>query len=236
MSMMLDLIEQYNALSDKEKKALLIYKSQLGLFINQISDLITLDGTDIFNNLSDKTTFYQKYLQYKAIIEKTNNTFIRYSLFSNIDFTNIYAFINSLKQVYLTLITLKDKIVTKDNLTLYRSYSINKQDQEFTLAPHNLVSTSLNINVCDKFIIPNLNPVLDIITIPEGTSVLVTPYSIGYKINTDTLSIIKNDQQEEVVLYQDTLKIENIQRKIKDGLIIYHIDMVPKKQLNNIKR
>jgi hypothetical protein len=236
MSMMLDLIEQYNALSDKEKQAILIYKSQLGLFINQISNLITLDSSDIFNNLPDKTTFYHKYLQYKAIIEKTNNSFIRYSLFSNIDFTNIYTFINSLKQVYLALIALKDKIVTKDNLTLYRSYLINKQASGFILAPHNLVSTSLNIDVCDRFIRDNLDAALNIITIPQGTPVLVAPYSIGYKINTDTLSIIKNDEQAEVILYQDTLKTINMQIKRKDDLIIYHLDMAPKKQLNNRKR
>ncbi len=66
-----DLIAQYNNLTEEEKSILLIYKSQLFYFINGIDNI----------NDDNRKSYIVKYNEFKEIVEKPENIFIRLSVF-----------------------------------------------------------------------------------------------------------------------------------------------------------
>ena len=136
-----NLLKQYEALTEEEKSALLIYKSKLGRAIN------SLDNNDL-----EIKEIYEKY---KSLVENPKNIFMKFSVFKDISFKSLEEFIESLIKVKEKLNEISKKIILTEDITVYRAFSISNEEELMPLSKANFVSTSLNINECSKYLIPN---------------------------------------------------------------------------------
>lgn len=231
------LLEQYENLSEETKKALLIYKSKLFYFINEIAQLpnfLNESATSIFNKVSNKNIFLEKYNDYKKVINLTSNMFIKKTIFNNIDFTNVFTFIDSLKLVYQTLKT--EALILDDDLMVYRIVSVD-DDNVLFISKSDIVSTSVNIDVLDDFMIHKYNHLYRI-HIEAGASVLVTPYSVLINLLDDQLTISKKAvNQQEVILFKDSTEfIENNvkEKEIENSKLYIHDIKACQKSISNL--
>ena len=187
--------ELFDKLTDYEKNILLIYKSYYHYAINNIDNI---NDPDILGNIKDL------YEYYKGILSNPNNLFIS-MVFKPIDNSSFESFIKSIKKISEDLNGLKGKIKLDSDITLYRCVSMQEDDDTFDIAKGNLISTSKSLDVAKKFIIqgPYKNVTYEI-KVGKDTPILVVPYSI--KITDDLkLKIVKNDSQDEIILFKDSL-------------------------------
>lgn len=210
-----DLIAQYNELSKEEKNALLIYKSRLGLLIND------LDNNPDFNYYYDR---------YKHIFSNFANSFIKMSVFYSIDFTSIDTFKKSIYQIKDILDIATSKIETDESLTLYRTISSN--DEINGLSKGNIISTSLSFADSKKYSVGGSNINIIEINIPPHSKVAVVPYSIKYDENKNLLTL-SNDYDDEIILNSNNYQFEETNKEILDDnitLITYDALLLEKKK------
>ena len=194
-----ELKKQYDALELNDKNVLLIYKSRLFKFINNIDDI-----------LSNRIVYdeYEKYfVEDKSIICSSENSFIRHSIFNSINFESYQLFLESVKIVKDKLTDIKGKIHLPQDTIVYRATTVSSKDEIDQISKGNFISTSLDIDETDKFYRFSGIDVLYQIKLKKGTSCLVIPYSIGiYDINgKSVLKILEDDSQSEIVLFKDEL-------------------------------
>lgn len=194
-----ELKKQYDALELNDKNVLLIYKSRLFKFINNIDDI-----------LSNRIVYdeYEKYfVEDKSIICSSENSFIRHSIFNSINFESYQLFLESVKIVKDKLTDIKGKIHLTQDTIVYRATTVSSKDEIDQISKGNFISTSLDIDETDKFYRFSGIDVLYQIKLKKGTSCLVIPYSIGiYDINgKSVLKILEDDSQSEIVLFKNEL-------------------------------
>ena len=80
---------------------------------------------------------------------------MKFSVFKDISFKSLEEFIESLIKVKEKLNEISKKIILTEDITVYRTFSISNEEELMPLSKANLVSTSLNINECSKYLIPN---------------------------------------------------------------------------------
>ena len=136
-----DLIKHYEKLKEEEKNALLVYKSRLGRAINSLD-----------NNPLEIKEIYE---QYKMLLNNPKNIFMKFTVFKDISFENLEAFKSSLLKTKEIVKEASTKIILPEDVTTYRAFSISKEDELSTISRTDLISTSLNINECSKYLIPN---------------------------------------------------------------------------------
>ena len=110
-----NLLKQYEALTEEEKSALLIYKSRLGRAIN------SLDNNDL-----EIKEIYEKY---KSLVENPKNIFMKFSVFKDISFKSLEEFIESLIKVKEKLNEISKKIILTEDITVYRAFSISNEEE-----------------------------------------------------------------------------------------------------------
>lgn len=123
------LCKKFENLNEEDKKSLLVYKSALSYHINEISTISNIENKNaiqIFNELNNSNEFEQKFLDYKNILEQTENTFIKYSIFNCVNFDDISLFIESIRKIYFRIINISNKIALPDKCKLYRGFSYDK--------------------------------------------------------------------------------------------------------------
>lgn len=186
-----ELIEQYNNLTDEEKNALLVYKSRLGLAINSLN-----------NNINEVKEIYE---QYKSLLNDPKNFFVKMTIFKNISFDNFKSFVDSLQQVEEKIIETSFKIKLPKGVTLYRAISIKEDIPLEQLTKSKIVSTSLNIDQCSKFLIhqPGYKHYLYQINLDESSVGLICPYAVLINTKTNQLSLTQKTDQEEFILLKD---------------------------------
>lgn len=223
------LLQQYNNLDDKYKNAILIYKSRLFYFINEISavkDFLTIDSHTLYDKLSDKELFQAKFRKCASIINLPTNLFIKKAIFNSINLSNIYDFIDNMRDVYILLNEVD--IYIDSELDLVRMVSLI-EDKNVFISKGNLISTGLEIEDVIPFMVNKYNHLYSI-KIEAGTKVLVTPYSILINLKDNTIRIepTKKDGQHEVVLFKDDLVIEEKSSKkmslTNDSIMIHNIE------------
>lgn len=182
-----DLIKQYEALTEEEKNTLLVYKSRLGRAIN------SLDNNDL-----EIKEIYEKY---KSLVENPKNIFMKFSVFKDISFKSLEEFIESLIKVKEKLNEISKKIILTEDITVYRAFSISNEEELMPLSKAYLVSTSLNINECSKYLIPNkgYTHYLYQINLEKGSMVTICPYRILID-NNDRLTLTKENASEEIII------------------------------------
>ena len=195
------LVMKYKNLSEDEKNAILIYKSRLSYCINEITSIPnfhSMTNSEILKNIKDYDNFTRVYNEMKLILDNPLNMLFKYGIFKNIDFTSELNFISSILYVYKILNNIN--IVTSSNMTLYRI--VSSSNPKF-LSKGELVSTSLDIDNCEKFIIDNTDITLYSINLEPNSRVIVVPYSIKIDYLTNKLYIENEDNQKEVIFFKN---------------------------------
>src|SRR5574344_793467 len=220
-----NLLSQYELLNDDEKNTLLIYKSKLSYFINNINRIDDEKYLDEFRN---------KYLEYKDIVMHPINNLIRMTVYKDIDFSNLVNFIRSIRNISEKLDKVKGKIKLVDDITLYRAKSVNSESEISKISKGNLISTSYDLSVTDKFYGYNSIYVLYQIKAKKDMPCLVIPYSIKVEYINDTpvLKKVNEDSQKEIVLYKDSMDYEITSIKNVDNINIVSIETNVKKKIN----
>lgn len=222
------LIEEYNKLTDEEKNALFVYKSRLGRAMNSLG-----------NNDEEIEEIYQ---EYKQLLSNPKNMFMYMTVFKNINFNDVESFKESLQKVEQEVKKTTKLIISKD-ITVYRAISIKEPEKLDMLSKTDLISTSLDMNECTKFLIPNqgYQHYLYQINLEKGSEVAICPYAILLNSSEEQLVLTQRKDQEEIILdkavyeftqeLSTTTKLEN-----NEELNIIVVDAKPKnnrKQHNN---
>lgn len=232
------LCKKFENLNEEDKKSLLVYKSALSYHINEISTISNIENKNaiqIFNELNNSNEFEQKFLDYKNILEQSENTFIKYSIFNCVSFDDILLFIESIRKIYFRIISISNKTLLPDKCKLYRDFSYDK-NKSF-LSKGNIISTSLNLDNVEDFLFYDLNNVLYELNVDKNVNALVIPYSIkrvqiGDKI---ILKLNKEDSQQEIILFKSKLflALKNIRNFENDNLKVEKYNVFLKNEKNN---
>lgn len=132
-----ELKNKFEDLSDEDKNALLIYKSRLGRAINSL-DIEEKEVVDVYN-------------KYKRLLSNPANMFMSFTVFKNVSFSSLDSFKES-------LINIKNKVLNinltlDEDTTVYRAFSLSDDSEEELLSKSELISTSLDIDTCDDFLV-----------------------------------------------------------------------------------
>lgn len=192
-----DLLKQYEELTEEEKNFLLVYKSRLGRAINSLN-----------NNDSEIKEIYKRY---KFLVENPQNIFMKFSVFKDISFKSLEEFIESLLNVKEKLDKISSKIILSQDITVYRAFSIRDDEELISISKSNLVSTSLDIDECSKYIIPNkgYTHYLYQLNLEKGSLVAICPYRILID-NNDRLVLTKDNDSKEIILSKDNFDFEEV--------------------------
>lgn len=221
-----NLLEEYENLTSEEKNSLLVYKSRLGRAINSLD-----------NDYQEVEDIYYKY---KELLSKKENMFMSLTVFKDVSFDSIDSFIESLVNTKEIIKNIDMKL--EEDMTVYRAYSIPTAQEEMFLSRSELVSTSLDIDNCDDFLINdnNYNHYLYKINLEKGSLVTVCPYSILLDGLTGRLILSKNNTQDEVILNKENYDFEVVKtttRTLEDdsNLEIKTINGSPKEKRHTRK-
>lgn len=192
-----DLLKQYEELTEEEKNILLVYKSRLGRAINSLN-----------NNDSEIKEIYKRY---KFLVENPQNIFMKFSVFKDISFKSLEEFIESLLNVKEKLDKISSKIILSQDITVYRAFSIRDDEELISISKSNLVSTSLDIDECSKYIIPNkgYTHYLYQLNLEKGSLVAICPYRILID-NNDRLVLTKDNDSKEIILSKDNFDFDEV--------------------------
>lgn len=162
------------------------------------------------------------------------------TVFKDVSFDSIDSFIESLVNTKEIIKNIDMKL--EEDMTVYRAYSIPTAQEEMFLSRSELVSTSLDIDNCDDFLIndDNYNHYLYKINLEKGSLVTVCPYSILLDGLTGRLILSKNNTQDEVILNKENYNFEVVKtttRTLEDGsnLEIKTINGSPKEKRHTRK-
>ncbi len=221
-----NLLEEYENLTSEEKNSLLVYKSRLGRAINSLD-----------NDYQEVEDIYYKY---KELLSEKENMFMSLTVFKDVSFDSIDSFIESLVNTKEIIKNIDMKL--EEDMTVYRAYSIPTAQEEMFLSRSELVSTNLDIDNCDDFLIndDNYNHYLYKINLEKGSLVTVCPYSILLDGLTGRLILSKNNTQDEVILNKENYDFEVVKtttRTLEDGsnLEIKTINGSPKEKRHTRK-
>ena len=216
--------EEFEKLSEEEKNALMIYKSRLGLAINDMNRINKI------------------YYFYKDIINDPKNIFLKMSVFKDIDFSNVISFSESLDHIYEIVKKATSKIILKEDLTVYRMVSIKDDEELKDISKGTVISTSINIDTCSKFLInkEGYKHYLYQINLEKGSKVGICPYSILYNRGDNTVTLSKNSDQEEIIINKYNYNFENKdvhEVSLDNGIVLNIISYDSKnKELNILQR
>lgn len=208
--------QQYETLTDDEKKALLVYKSRLGLLIN------TLDNNPDFEGY---------YNRYKNIFSNIQNMMIQKTAFSNINFDSLDDFIKSIYDTKALLDEVTTKMTSNQGLKLFRMISTDEDIED--ISKDNIVSTSLSLAEVFKYG-PGGNKIyIYEIDLPIGSHFCYVPSRIKYNEKENRLILSNSADEEEIILNKDIYEFEEKSR-ISDNGITY-ITCVAHDKLNKTR-
>ena len=187
-----DLIKQFEDLSDDDKNILLVYKSKLGVAINSLDN--------------DNEKVLEIYNSYKKLLDNPKNIFMKMTVFKDISFDNEISFSESLTNIKDKLLKISTSLTISNDLTVYRIVSVPSFLEVSDISLDNIISTSININTCLKFLIKkdNYKHYLYQINLPKNSPLAICPYAILYNKKEEQLILTKNSDQEEIILNKDS--------------------------------
>ena len=209
-----NLIKQYLNLNDEEKNALLVYKSKLGLLIND------LDNDPDFK-------YYYNYL--KEIFNNPLNIFMKLTVYNNINLDSIEEFKKSIINIKAILDNTINKLVLDEDEILYRAVSTNNDVND--ISKSNIISTSLSFGESLNFTNSGEKIYLYEIKIKKGSHVCCVPYSIILNKRTNQLQLTTTKDQHEIILDKNLYDFE-IENKIKTdkNINIIQVSAIEKKR------
>lgn len=176
--------------------------------------------------------------QYEALTEEEKNTLLVYK-------SRLGRAINSLDNNDLEIKEIYEKykkIILTEDITVYRAFSISNEEKLIPLSKANLVSTSLNINECSKYLIPNkgYTHYLYQINLEKGSMVTICPYRILID-NNDRLTLTKENASEEIIISKANYDFEEVTETTteftdKEELNIISLNAISKSKDTKLKR
>ena len=236
-----NLLTKYSNLTEEERSAYLVYKSNFFNLINDlgsISDFIDMDE-DLLEKLINNKSL-EKCRVFGKALNNSNNIFIKYSLFNDVDFSDNISLIKFAKKIYQILDSAFLKITTDRDLEVYRIVSLDENDELEDLSRSDFISTTLDKEQTLEFINESSKKVLFYrINIEAGTPIIISPYSIVNEYeslydllnNTENYSIKirKNEgnRQKEVLLSKKSLEYSlNLEKTEEiDGQQFYYYEV-----------
>ena len=228
------LLLQYESLSDIEKNAILIYKSNLYIIINSItkvSEYEKLTIQQLNEQLPNKDECISVFNSYSKNLNDLKNSFIKNTVFSNIRFDNFNNFITDLKIIIDVLNKISFKIILEEDLVVYRGIRVDKDKKfDFINDSPSLISTSIKIEDAEKFLDSDNNKEnhLYSIKLSKGIPVVVSPFSIVRKYDSvydsflpdSNYSLVVSNRgingQQEIILFKDYISYQEISNKTID--------------------
>lgn len=193
-----ELICQFEELSDEEKNAFLVYKSRLGLAMNALED----------------KEIEEIYLQYKKLLTNPKNMFLKLSVFKDISFVDFVSFKESLNRIKSVVEKATEKIFLPEATTVYRVVSVPNSKNLENISKSNLISTSLDMNACGKFLIKPLGGgythYLYQIFLEKNSRVGICPYAILLDEKEERLIVTQKRDQLELILLKENYVFEEI--------------------------
>ena len=179
--------DYFNNLKKKKKQALILYKSRLGLLMNDIENKCLAEN------------IYNYYLK---IFKNPYNLTLLFFPFNVIDFTSLNSFVSSVYDVKEALLNIEPYKLDED-LTVFRV--VSTEDSINDISKSELISTSESIDEASKFLINNKdakNTFFEI-NLYKGNKVLFCPYNFKYDTKNNILKLESNDSQKEILLRKD---------------------------------
>ena len=178
-----ELIDQFTKLPNRYKNSLLVYKTRLGLLIN-----------DLENN-PDFELFYRRY---KEIYDNPVNAVLRCVLFNYLDMSSVDTFIRSIYSIKSTLDEATSKLQLPEDVIVYRGISSNSDISG--IAKGNIISTTLSFVETDKYTTGGDSVVINEVRIPAGSPVAISPYKILDDGVNNRLVAKISSEEEEIIL------------------------------------
>lgn len=201
-----ELMKQYNNLSDEEKNALLVYKTRLGLLIN---------------DLDNEPDFEGYYDRYKRISSSPQNILVQALIFKSIDFSTLESFKESILRIRDILKEATSKIVVPEDMHVYRSISSDNDIEG--ISKSDFISTSLSFAETCKYAVQGKNIRMYDITIPAGSRVGISPYRVLDDQKNDRLIITQSSDQEEVIIDSSNYDFETLKDYNNGDLLLFEV-------------
>lgn len=197
-----DLIKQYNALMEglpieereQLENALLIYNSCLYEVINQlvaVPNFREQNPNELFEELLKNpdcamtTKLFIRSLRFgQRAIESGDRSFDEdiYKKLRIVNCSSKEAYVQSLISIYDTIEKYKDKLQLPEDVYLYRGIGNIDSKEQSSMARSELISTSLNRNVANKFFRRAKEPIMFMAKVKKGTNFMIIPYKLTSKI------------------------------------------------------
>lgn len=141
--------------------------------------------------------------------------FMSFTVFKDVSFSSLDSFKES-------LINIKNKVLNitltlDEDTTVYRAFSLSDDSEEELLSKSELISTSLNIDTCDDFLVAgNKRHYLYQINLKKGGKVAICPYAILLDSKSDRLILSKSHDQEEILLNKENYTFDIVKTTTKE--------------------
>ena len=141
--------------------------------------------------------------------------FMSFTVFKNVSFSSLDSFKES-------LINIKNKVLNinltlDEDTTVYRAFSLSDDSEEELLSKSELISTSLDIDTCDDFLVAgNKRHYLYQINLKKGSKVAICPYAILLDSKSDRLILSKSHDQEEILLNKENYSFDIVKTTTKE--------------------
>ena len=189
---------KFEDLNDDDKNALLIYKSRLGRAINSL-DIEEKEVVDVYN-------------KYKRLFA---NMFMSFTVFKDVSFSSLDSFKESLINIKSKVLNIN--LTLDEDTTVYRAFSLSDGSEEELLSKSELISTSLDIDTCDDFLVAgNSRHYLYQINLKKGSKVAICPYAILLDSKSDRLILSKSHDQEEILLNKENYSFDIVKTTTKE--------------------
>ena len=153
-----ELKNKFEDLSDEDKNVLLIYKSRLGRAINSL-DIEEKEVVDVYN-------------KYKRLLSNPANMFMSFTVFKDVSFSSLDSFKESLINIKNKVLNIN--LILDEDTTVYQAFSLSDDSEEELLLKSELISTSLDIDTCDDFLVAgNKRHYLYQINLKKGVKVAI---------------------------------------------------------------
>lgn len=196
-----ELKNKFEDLNDDDKNALLIYKSRLGRAINSL-DIEEKEVVDVYN-------------KYKRLLSNPANMFMSFTVFKDVSFSSLDSFKESLINIKKKVMNIN--LTLDEDTTVYRAFSLSDDSEEELLSKSELISTSLDIDTCDDFLVAgNSRHYLYQINLKKGSKVAICPYAILLDSKSDRLILSKSHDQEEILLNKENYSFDIVKTTTKE--------------------
>lgn len=128
--------------------------------------------------------------------------FMSFTVFKDVSFSSLDSFKESFINIKNKVLNIN--LILDEDTTVYQAFSLSDDSEEELLLKSELISTGLNIDTCDDFLVAgNKWHYLYQINLKKGVKVAICPNAILLDSKSDILILSKSHNQEEILLNKE---------------------------------